>query len=261
MYADGRLSEAMEDMVRAIVAPAVPMTAIRARMAAPLHAAAERRKPLSRYALVAAAAIAIFFAIFPKASLALFERIVANSYAEVYRIIGFTPPPPPPKMLTRGLNVQTVSLAAAQADVSFGLVPPAGLPADAKLVDIRTEPTLTYSNATKKWTKGMPTVAFRYRRESGAGFVLMAENYDPAAGPPPKYMYEGDDLPGGKVALSKYPHFAWRNGDQLMSVTADAGVTPAEVAAIQTAMHGVPITEVDRPGSGKVTKQYMIQVP
>jgi hypothetical protein len=79
MDADARLSAAMESMIRGIEAPPVPMPAIRERMAAPLSAERTRRTPFVRYAIAAVVVIALFFAILPKESLALFERIIVDS--------------------------------------------------------------------------------------------------------------------------------------------------------------------------------------
>jgi hypothetical protein len=262
MYADARLSEAMEGMVHGIDAPAVPMTAIRDRMAARLAAPARRRTPFLRYALAAAVAIALFFAIFPKTSLAvLFERIVVSSYAAAYKVLGWTPPPNPSKMLDRTtVASQTGSLAAAQSRVSFTIVPPAGLPPNVTAAKIQTNSGLTYTKSTHVWSRGPVVVWFTYRLSDGRTLQLIAEPYDPRTGPPPKYTFTGEDLPGGKVALTKYEHFAWRNGDQVMSATEGDGITGREIEAVRDAMHGVELKawKPGDPNTETVERRYRL---
>lgn len=240
MYAETRLTAAMVSMVRGIEAPPVPMAAIRDRMTAPL-AAGPRRIPFARYAIAAAAAVALFFAIFPKASLALFERIVVNSYAAAHRLMDWTPPPPPPKSLEAAQKSVQLSLAAAQRKVDFTIVPPAGVPSDAVFVRIASMPSLAYDETTHRWSKGTLALAFEYRRSGGRTFSLQAEKDDPRLDLPGKYMWFADDLPGGKVAMTKHLHFAWRNGDQMMSTDEDEGITATEIQTIRAAMRGEAI--------------------
>lgn len=261
MYADARLTEAMQTMVRGIDAPAVPMTAIRSRMAAPLAPVVRRRIPLARYGLATAAAVALFFAIFPKASLAVldrFEHIVVDSYAAAYKVMGWTPPPPPPKSLEAGLASQRLSLAAAQAKEPFTIVVPAGVPTDATLTSIHTMPVLIYDKASKRWSKGTPAIDFRYKRAGNREFEVMAEEDDPRLGPTHKYVYAANDLPGGKVELVKHERFQWKNGSQLMTAIEDDGISAAEIQTLKATMHGEPIAHFSR---GTIEKSYLLAPP
>jgi hypothetical protein len=263
MLAENRIAPALESLLASIAAPPVPKSDIFDRAAAAPVAAARPPRRYLRYAVAAAVAFAIVFGISPKASLAVIERFVVDSYAAAQRLIGFTPPPPPPRWLEAGMTSQAGSLADIQKVAAFTIVPPAGLPADATLVDIRTEPVLAYSTQTRHWAKGQSNVVFRYRRSNGTSFMLGAESYDPRTGPEPKYMYFAEDLPGGKIALTKLAHFAWRNGDQVMSATEGPGVTPQEIDAIRMAMGGTPLAESDsgRPGGGTIVKFYKLKKP
>jgi hypothetical protein len=56
-------------------------------------------------------------------------------------------------------------------------------------------------------------------------------------------------------------NFAWRNGNQEMSIVQDANIGATEVEAIRVAMHGIPL----RPSathselnSGSIVKQYRV---
>jgi hypothetical protein len=245
----------MESMMRGIDVPAVPVTAIRARMTAPLAPPLRYRSSFTRYAIAVAAAIALFFAIFPKTSLALFERIVVDSYAAAHRLMNWTPPPPPPKSLEASEKSQRLSLAVAQAKAGFTIVLPAGIPSDAVLTRIDTMPVLLYDETTHRWSKGAPALSFDYRRSGGREFSLQAEKDDPRIAVPHRFIWRADDLPGGKVAMTKFERFAWKNGDQMMTAIADEGITSAEILAIRQAMHGQPLVHNARE---TIVKQYRL---
>lgn len=263
MYADARLSTAMDSMIRGIDAPAVPMTAIRARMAAPLSIPlVPRRIPFGRYALASTALLALFSAAFPKTSLAVvnrFETIVVDSYAAagrmVHRLTGWTAPPPPPKALDAAQKSEQLSLAAAQRKVDFTIVPPAGVPSDAALVRVATMPSLVYDYKTRVWSKGAPALSFEFRRSQGRTFSLMAQVDDPRVDIPGKFVWAVDEVPGGKVVMVKHEHFAWKNGDQMMSAEEDTGITAAEIRAIRDAMHGEPVVH---DAKASLVKRYLI---
>ncbi|HTU81757.1 MAG TPA: hypothetical protein VMF61_06485 [Candidatus Acidoferrales bacterium] len=246
-------------MFSVVDVPPVPMASILNRAAIAAPANSRRVPPYARLAYIAAAAAALAFAIVPKASIAVIERIVVDSYSAAYRVMGWTPPPSPPKPLADKTSAEAhaseaTSLAAARSKVAFALVPPAGLPSDAVLVAIRVMPVLSYDTATRVWSKDSPALQFEYRRPGGRAFEIMAEKDDPRTGPPSKFVYEAQDMPGGKVALAKRAHFAWTNGDQLTSMTAD-GVTPAEITAIRSAMNGRPV--VHHPTETVVKQIYL----
>lgn len=262
MYADARLSAATDSMMRGIAVPPAPTAAIRARMTAPPAVPSPRRFPLWRYAIAAAAAIALVFAIFPRTSLAVierFERIVVASYAAAdsvaRRVTNWTPPPPPPKSLDAAQRSQQVSLVAAQAEVNFRIVPPAGLPGDAVFSRIDTMPSLVYDYKKHRWSKGVPALSFEYRRSGNRTFSLMVENDDPHVDIPGNHVWSVDELPNGKVLMEKHEHFAWKNGGQMMSATEDTGITAAEIEAIRDAMHGKPVIHYAKPS---LVKRYRL---
>ncbi|MBV8283407.1 MAG: hypothetical protein JO175_02095 [Candidatus Eremiobacteraeota bacterium] len=236
-------------MLSTIAVPPVPLAAILARASVVppegTRAFAPRSRPYLRFAVAAAAALVLTCALLPRASLAVFERFVFESGAAADRFFHqhstWTPPPPPPETLERQLSFERVSLAAAQAKVRFAIVPPVGVPADAALTAIETVPVLVYDKSTKSWAKGSPALSFEYRRSRGREFSLWAEEDDARTGVPPKYMWDAEDLPGGKVSLTKYAHFAWVNGGQMTSATEGDGISAAEIAAIRAAMHGQPV--------------------
>jgi hypothetical protein len=261
MYADVRLSAAMDSMIRGIDAPPVPMTAIRNRMDAPPVSTIRRGIPFARYALTAAAAIAIFAGIFPRASLGLVERfqhIVVASYAAAYKVMGWAPPPAPPRSLEASLASRRLSLAAAQSKEPFTIVVPSGIPADATLSSIHTMPALVYDKTAHRWSKGTPAIDFRYKRSGRRQFELMAEEDDPRLGPTHRYIYEARDLPGGKVELIKHERFQWRNGRQLMTAIEDDGIGAAEIQTIRRAMHGEPLAHFSR---ATIEKQFVLAPP
>lgn len=67
-------------------------------------------------------------------------------------------------------------------------------------------------------------------------------------------MYGAEDLPGGKIALTKRSSYSRTNGDQMTSVTAD-GITPAEIETIRAAMHSQPVLH---NATETVTKRYSL---
>jgi hypothetical protein len=253
MLVESQIAPALESMLSAFDVPPAPTHAIldRATAASPIE---PRTAHYARFALVAAATVAVIFAISPKASVALIERIVVDSYAAAYRVMGWTPPPNPPRALESAGGSALLSLAAARARVSFTVVPPTGLPDDAVPAGIRAVPVLSYDKATHVWSKDSPALSFEYRRGDGRTFELLAEKDDPRTGPPPRFMYEAEDLPGGKVALTKRIRYSWTNGDQMTSVIAD-GINPAEIEAIRAAMNGQPVLH---DATEMVTKRYSL---
>lgn len=254
MLAESRIAPLLEAMLASFDVPPAPTRAILDRAKSAPHAEPARAVPRARFALVAGATIALIFALFPKASIALIERVVVDSYAAAYRVMGWTPPPNPPRALENAGASERLSLAAARREVPFTLVLPTGLPSDAVLAGIRTVPVLSYDKAKHVWSKDSPALAFEYRRGAGRTFGLLVEKDDPRTGPPPQFMYEAEDLPGGKIALTKRSHYAWTNGDQMTSATA-AGITSAEIEAIRAAMNGQPVLH---NATETVTRRYSL---
>lgn len=95
--------------------------------------------------------------------------------------------------------------------------------------------------------------------------LLMAEQFDPHA-LPPKYLFEPKDdvmTPNERPILIKHQHFAWRNGNQMMSATEGDGMSVAEIEGIRDAMHGaaVPQRDLHTPSAGGSMKLYRIPKP
>jgi hypothetical protein len=261
MFAEARVTAAFETMIGAIEAPPVPTRDILRKMAQP-QPVVRRVSSEFRFAIAAAAAIAIAFMMFPAGAVGLVQTIVVESYHAAYRVMGWTPPPNPRKSLRSPAMSQNVTLQSARALVPFTIVPPAGLPNDVVSSRIAMVSVKVYSKTTHSWQIGSPSVSFAYRRAGGRSFSLLAGRFDPQTGPPPKYMFAAEDLPGGKVALHKLPHFARRNGDQIISVTED-GISAGEIDAIRVAMRGTPVpgAEGSRLHSGTLEKQYQMTPP
>jgi hypothetical protein len=134
------------------------------------------------------------------------------------------------------------------------------LPPDVVSAKIQINEGLTYAKATRQWSTGPVVVWFTYQLSGGRTLQLLAEPYDPRTGPPPKYMFDGEDLPHGRVALTRLEHFAWRNGDQLMSATAGGGVTAREIEAIRDAMHGRELAAwvPGQPNAETIERRYRL---
>ncbi len=260
MFTDSRIVAALETMVRRIDAPPVPLQEIQRRIAEPRRAV----RHIPRYLQLTAATaviIAIAFLALPANSLGLGQTIIAASYRAALHVIGWTPPPPAPKPMALAVSSQNGTLAAAQSQVPFRIVAPRGLPEDVVSSRIRTSSGLVYSKQTHVWRVGSRFVTFTYRRAGGRTFTLLADKFDARTGPPPKYMFLSNDLPGGRVALVKQENFAWRNGDQIMTVTEGDGINAREIQTIRTAMHGIAVPEAE-PGhlhTGTLVKQYRIR--
>jgi hypothetical protein len=240
MFADARIKNAVETLVAGVDVPPVQWHAIAARIAQP-QPIERRPSRLLPFALAAAACLAIVFVAFPASSLGL-ARIVVSGYQNVVKVIGWAPPSGGPE-LTIAPAAQT-DVAAAQAHLDFTLLPPSGLPADVVSVKIFVAPTQVFTKATGVWKNGPAFAMYNYRRSSGRSFSVLAAQFDPMTGPPSKYMFESQDLPGGRTALVRRERFTWRNGDQVMWIVESDGINASEIAAIREAMNGVPIEGV-----------------
>jgi hypothetical protein len=254
MFADARIKNAVETIVAGVDVPPVNWHAIAARIAQP-QPVERRQSRMLQFAVAAAACAAIVFAAFPASSLGL-VRIVVSSYQDVIKVIGWTPPSGAPKSPLP--PAARADVAAAQAHLDFTLVPPSGLPADAGVAKIWTAPTQIYTKATHVWSTGPAFATFTYQRSGGRSFTIFADRFDPQTGPPSKYMFESQDLPGGRTALTRHEKFTWRNGDQVMSIVAGDGISASEIEAIRQSMNGVTIPGVfPSRHDGPVIKRYL----
>jgi hypothetical protein len=254
MFADARIKNAVETLVAGVDVPPVQWHAIAARIAQPQPV--ERRPTrMLQFTLAGAACVAVAFIAFPASSLGL-VRIVASSYQDVIKVIGWTPPAGAPKSSIP--PAARADIAAAQAHLDFTLVPPSGLPADVVATKIWTAPTQIYTKATHIWATGPAFAMFIYRRSGGRSFSILADRFDAETGTPSKYMFESLDLPGGRAALTRHEKFTWRNGDQMMSIVEGDGIDAAEIEAIRQSMNGVPIPAFfPSRHDGKVIKRYL----
>ncbi len=197
-------------------------------------------------AIAAALINALVFVALPSHSLIFIQTIEARYRAALQAKGGFAPPPPPESLrqsvLKQAWSSPDATLATAQSRVPFTIVPPAGLPHDVMSAKIRTAPTWVYSTVTHSWRIGPSTATFIYRRPGGRSFELLADRFDPQSGPPSKYIFEAKDpTPDGQPVLVRHELFAWRNGNQIMSVVEGDGISTREIEAIRNAMHGVAL--------------------
>lgn len=246
MYADSRISAALATLLDEIEAPPVPLAEIYRKIAQSEPAA--RNGPRHLRLALAIGVVASVFAILT--SLGLIQAIAQNiedRYRAALQAKGGYAPPPVPDALWRSVLKQSwslpnVSLAKAQSIVPFTITPPAGLPGGIVSKRIRTTPTLVYSPATQTWRVGSRIVWFIYRRTDGRTFQLVADQFDPTSAPPGKYMFEAKDpTPDGRPVLVKHLFFVWRDGNQVMSATADMGISAPEIMAIRAAMRGIAV--------------------
>ncbi len=251
MFTDARIAAALDIMLGGIEPPAVPLAQIRQKMAQSRPAL----RPASRFYVPAAVTAAL---------LVLSLRAVAPGFtqtieAEIEAIVHWKPPPPPPKTVASAMHPQTGSLAAAQARVSFKIVPPAGLPRDVVSEKILTTPIGVYSKIARSWSVGSPAVAFVYRRADGRTFSLMANRFDSHEGPPSKYVFEDTDrLRDGREVTVRRESFTWRNGNQSINAVAGEGISASEIARIRDAMLGIAVPGTWPPRDGTIVKQYRI---
>jgi hypothetical protein len=255
MFSEARISDAFKAMLSSIEIPPVPLRDIQHRVAQ----ATSRERPRRRWFwyLPASAVTAIIVLALPKVAPGLTQTIEQ----QVEAILHWTPPPPAPASIESAMRSQTGTLAAAQSRVSFPIVPPAGVPADAVLDAIVTAPTGVYSKATHRWSVGSPSVWFIYRRAGSRTFALMAQRFDPREGPPSKYWFEDRGVRDGHIFVVRHDKFTWQNGEQVMSATADEGISAAEIARIAAAMNGTTIPGIWPPQHGSIEKQFRVEFP
>jgi hypothetical protein len=254
MFSEARISGAFEAMFANIETPPVPLRDIQRRIA-------QRKTERGRYRwfwyLPASVVAAIVVLALPRVAPGLTQSIEQ----QVEAILHWVPPPPAPPSVESAMRSQTGNLAAAQSRVFFRIVPPAGVPSDAALDTIVTAPTGVYSKVTRRWSVGSPSVSFIYRRSGGRTFSLMAERFDPREGPPSKYTFEDRGVRNGHIFVVRHDRFTWRNGEQVMSVTADEAISASEIAEIRTAMNGIAIPGVWPPQHGSIEKEFRIEFP
>jgi hypothetical protein len=220
-----------------------------------------RSSNLLRAVLAVMVLIAFAFIVFPSSSLAVIQSI-EDHYRAMMLAMGYHEPPPAPESLLKSLSTRRATLATAQARVRFTIVPPAGLPKDVVSEKIQTTDTGIYSRALHSWRKGPPNVTFSYRRSDNRSFTLIADVYDPKAPPPPKFLFEAkDDAPGLNVPLIKHRNFAWRNGNQMMTIAESSDLRASEIEAIRKAMHGVPMTLANTRGQGLRATEKLYVIP
>ncbi|MBV9647430.1 MAG: hypothetical protein JO043_08210 [Candidatus Eremiobacteraeota bacterium] len=261
MFPDAVLPQRLEAMLDGIVAPPAPLDAIRSKM---LFARSEQRQRARslRVALVAASVIAVLACVaMPMRSVGLVQAIEAR-YRAALRALGGEAPPPAPAALVSHLISHDVTLTKAQSHVNFTIVPPVGLPPDVVAVRIVMANTGVYSRTWHTWTVGPPSVTFVCRRRNGNSFQLLADRFDPHEGSPPKYLFEAKDdaQTSGPLVLVRHEHFAWRNGDQVMSATESNALRASEIESIRAAMHGIalPRRNLHAPETPEKGKLYIV---
>lgn len=241
MSIDTQISEALESWIGTIDVPPVRLNEIRDRIERPSERAA--RPNVLRFRIAAAAGAMLLCIALPVFSPALVQSLDARYRAALQALGGIAPPAAPvPHPIPSQLMPRSASLAEAQSQVGFTITPPAGLPDDVASSVLDVVPVGVYSQATQTWKAGPMHVAFTYRRKDGREFMLWAKRYDPAA-PPPKYIFEAKDpRPDGRPVIVRHQQFAWRNGDQLMTVTEGRDISASEISTIESAMQGATVT-------------------
>jgi hypothetical protein len=233
----------------ALIKETVPPVNLQAIHARPQAATVVNvRRPVYPRLIAAAAVLVLAIVFVPHAGTAL--------AAAVRNVVAWVAPPKPlvKKLMHETKTVQT--LAAAQAQVPFTIVAPAGLPDDARQTGIDAGPSGTWSSKTKSWTLGNGYAEFNYRRADGRVFRLHAERYDPRT-VQSAYMWNGD-VRDASGKPQRYDRFVWRNGDQMMAAVAD-GLTDVEIAHIREAMRGVPLPTVKDKGPHGGPRVYVIR--
>lgn len=249
MFSETRIAAAAQRYIAAMTVPTAPTHEILRRTG---HR--EERDRMRFYiAGILAAAVALVVAA-PRMAPGFMQTVEQ----QVETILRWTPPPPAPARVESAMRSQSVTLAQARARVDFTIVPPDGLPHDARLESIVATPTGVYSNITHRWSVGDPAVSFVYRRRDAGSFTLVAERFDSRQGPPSKYIFADLGERNGHALLVRHERFVWRNGDQIMSAVADDRLSPREIARIRAAMSGIPLPGVWPPRRGSIEKQYRL---
>lgn len=244
MSIDARIGEALDSWMEGIDIPPVRLEEIQHRVAHPSERATHTN--VLRVGIWAAAAAMLVCIALPALSPAFVQNLDARYRAALQALGGIAPPPVPvPRSLVSQLRPHLASLAAAQSQVNFMITPPVGLPYDVVSSALYVVPLGAYSRTTQSWKAGQMHVTFTYRRRDGREFTLGAARYDPNA-PPAKYLFEAKDpAPDGRPVIVRHEQSAWRNGDQLMTVTQGSGISAPEIAAIRSAMRGAPVAMRD----------------
>ncbi len=240
MSTNARIQAAMQTMVQGIDVPPIRLDVIQRKISQPQPVARPQQR-LTRFALATAAAVTILAVTLPAVSPAFVQSLEAR-YRAALQALGGIAPPAAPKSLISQLTPHNEHLASAQSRVAFTIVPPAGLPRDIVSSTIQVSPTGLYSTQTHSWRVGPLEVRFVYRRAGGHEFILIADRYNPNGELPAKYIFEAKaPTAGGRPVLVRHEHFAWRNGNQMMTATEGSAISAAEIAAIQSAMHGIAV--------------------
>ena len=255
MVTDSELTRDLAALVESVDVPEVPLAQIRRRMREEPGASTRGRFTIPA---IAAATLAAVVAV------PVFAPVFAQTIeAKIAAILHWAPPSvPPPPALKDAMKPQTMSLAQAQTHVRFTIVPPTGLPPNVSDVTIAVARSGIYSSSGKAWAVGPAVVSFYYTRPGGGAFFLTASAASPRNAPPPKYIYEDKDVDAsGNPILVKREHFAWRNGDQIMTATTSDGISAAEIASIESAMHGTSIPTVWPPAHGNDVMRLRLVPP
>ncbi len=234
MLTDLQIRNAADVLWRSIDVPPLPMPHIKQSMERRGAKALGSRTPrLSRPALAFAA---IVFAALPLLAYSIVSYQTRSRQALEARG-GWAPPPPPASLFAR-LKPKDVTLTQARLGLTFALLPPAGVPSDARLSKIELGAIGLYNRATKAWQLGPNEVVFRYDRGRSQFFNVLIQRYD-ASDLPGRYIFEdvGPDRKGNPV-LIRYDQFAWRNGDQMTQATTSAAINDRAIQEIARAMHG-----------------------
>ena len=238
MLTDALIRQAAGLLWNSIDVPALSMPGIERSMARRRLAMAEPAKPRPLTPAIAIAALA--FALLPVLAYSVVSY-ETRSRAALEARGGWAPPRPPAAFFLQ-LQPRDVTLVQARNSLSFTLVEPGGLPAEARLSKIEVGPVGVYDRVAKTWAMGRNEAIFRYTRRGNDFFNIVIQPYD-ASDLPGRFIFsdEGPDA-SGKPTLVRYENFAWRNGGQLTQITAGTAIDAREIQEIARAMNGTLLT-------------------
>jgi hypothetical protein len=242
MLDDLRAQSALQAALHGVAVPAFDGAAIRRRVET---RRAERRHtavPFARFASAAAVAVLAVLAVAVGAP-AVIQSVESRLQAALTAAgagpgVRVTVVPSP---IAAQIRSRTVTIEEARRLANFTIVEPSGLPPGVRKRDIVAAPLAVWSTVTHAWSIDGEQITFEYERANGRTFSMIADRYTPKA-VVPRYMYVVDDgTEATTLAQVRHENFTWRNGDQALSVIADATIDAREIAQIRNAMHGTEL--------------------
>ncbi|MDQ6925176.1 MAG: hypothetical protein M3154_02955 [Candidatus Eremiobacteraeota bacterium] len=242
--------------------PPVDLVTIRRRMNA-RRELPQGRRIRGRVAIALAAAIVA--GLFLTARSPALVQSVRERYVAALHAAGIGPriPKPVPAAIRSVAAPVRVSLAKAQQQAGFTVVPPTGVPRDVVSRTVFTSPLAVWSKQQNAWNSEGVQVTFAYVRDHGRIFDIVASRYSALSVPAARYVYDADDVPsdGKPNRRNRNEQFVWRNGDQTLRAVTSGAISAREIDRIRTAMRGVPLPRYDGPSrkpAGNRVERFVI---